>query len=172
MPKPKNKAELLQAGEHQFTKLLSLIDRYPEEEQHEDFPPGSLNRNIRDVLAHLHQWHLMMLDWYEVGMSGAQPDMPAKGYTWKTTAALNQHIRDSWSRVKLVAVRRLLGQSYLSVRALIEAHTDEELFTRKKYHWTGSTSLGAYLISATSSHYHWAHTFIRKSKKATQSKPA
>ena len=42
---------------------------------------------------------------------------------------------------------------------------DEELFTKKKYHWTGSTSLGSYLVSATSSHYDWALKLIRKSIK-------
>jgi hypothetical protein len=43
--------------------------------------------------------------------------------------------------------------SFEKVFSIIEKHTDEELFTKKKYKWTGSTSLGSYLISATSSHY-------------------
>jgi hypothetical protein len=50
--------------------------------------------------------------------------------------------------------------------ALIEAHGDEELFTKKRYAWTGSTSLGAYLVSATSSHYDWATKKLRKAKRA------
>jgi hypothetical protein len=45
---------------------------------------------------------------------------------------------------------------------MIEKHTDEELFEKKKYPWTGSTSLGAYFISATCSHYLWAYDLIRK----------
>ncbi|HOP45228.1 MAG TPA: ClbS/DfsB family four-helix bundle protein, partial [Flavobacteriales bacterium] len=38
----------------------------------------------------------------------------------------------------------------------------EELFEKKRYRWTGSTSLGAYLVSATSSHYDWALKLIQK----------
>jgi hypothetical protein len=48
---------------------------------------------------------------------------------------------------------------------LAAGHTDAELFTKRRYVWTGSTSLGAYLVSATSSHYAWAakqlRTFLR-----------
>ena len=33
------------------------------------------------------------------------------------------------------------------------------------YHWTATTSLGSYLVSATSSHYDWALKLIRKSIK-------
>lgn len=48
---------------------------------------------------------------------------------------------------------------------LVRKHTDEELFTKKKQGWTGTTSLGAYLISATSSHYDWALKTIKPIKK-------
>ncbi len=47
---------------------------------------------------------------------------------------------------------------------LIGKPTDEELFTNKCYGWTGSTSLGAYLVSATSSHYDWAIKTLRPLK--------
>jgi hypothetical protein len=49
--------------------------------------------------------------------------------------------------------------------ALIEKHTDDELFTKKKYPWTGTTSLGAFLISATSSHYDWGLKTIKPLRK-------
>ena len=42
---------------------------------------------------------------------------------------------------------------------------DDELFEKKRYKWTGSTSLGAYLVSATSSHYDWAFKLIKKCLK-------
>jgi hypothetical protein len=48
---------------------------------------------------------------------------------------------------------------------LIQKHSDEELFTKKRYAWTGTTSLGAYMISATSSHYDWALKTMRPLKK-------
>jgi len=49
--------------------------------------------------------------------------------------------------------------------AIIEIHNDDELFTKKKYNWTGTTSLGSYFISATSSHYDWGFGTIKPLKK-------
>lgn len=165
MPRPKSKQELLDLSEINFNKLKSLIEGYTEEQQKSEFHPGTMNRNICDVIAHLHQWHLMMKDWYNVGMSGAKPDIPAKGYTWKTTPELNRLIWEKYRGEDLCKMLALFSESYTIVRGIIEKHTDEELFEKKRYKWTGTTSLGAYLISATSSHYDWAIKLIKKGLK-------
>ena len=162
MPKPKTKKELIERSQANYQSLLDLINGYSEETRNKEFPPGSLNRNIRDVLAHLHHWHLMMLDWYRVGMSGKKPDMPSKGYTWKTVPDLNKAIWESYQSVTLEAMKKQFISSYLNVQELIAKHSDEELFEKKRYKWTGTTSLGAYLISNTSSHYEWGIKLIKK----------
>lgn len=95
----------------------------------------------------------MFLDWYEVGMSGKKPDMPTKGYTWKMTSELNHKIWEDYQDISLETAKELLNSSYSSLQEIIAKHSEEELFEKKRYKWTGSTSLGAYLISATSSHY-------------------
>lgn len=46
--------------------------------------------------------------------------------------------------------------------ALVAAHTDDDLFTKRRYAWTGTTSLGAYLVSATCSHDEWAIRKLRR----------
>ncbi len=169
MSKPKTKVDLLEKSQANYRKLTEFIDGLSMDEQMQDFPPGTLNRNIRDVLAHLHHWHLLALDWYSVGMAGEKPDMPAKGYSWKTTPALNLWIRDHYREIALSSVKRMLDESFHRIQKVIEAHSDDELFAKKRYQWTGSTSLGAYLISATSSHYVWAQKLIRKARKASVS---
>jgi hypothetical protein len=60
---------------------------------------------------------------------------------------------------------RLLAQSHQDVQDLILRHTDEELFKKKRYAWTGTTSLGAYLVSSTSSHYDWGLNRIKKLRR-------
>ena len=165
MPKPTSKKELLDLSASNYTKLLKFINELPSSEQLREFPKGTLNRNIRDVLAHLHAWHLMLLDWYKVGMAGEKPEIPAKGYTWKTTPELNAEIQKRYSETPMPEIRTLLDESFRQLQLLIESHTDEELFEKKRYKWTGTTSLGAYLISATSSHYDWAHKLIKKCRK-------
>jgi len=165
MPRPKNKPELLELSKKNFERLLDFINEMDMSEQTRAFPPGAMNRNIRDVLMHLHHWHLMVQDWYRVGMSGEKPDIPAKGYTWKTTPELNRWIWEKYLQTSLEAAKESFQQSYQQIRALIEKHTDEELFTKKKYKWTGTTSLGAYFVSVSSSHYDWAFKLIKKAKK-------
>jgi hypothetical protein len=98
-------------------------------------------------------------------MSGKKPDIPAKGYTWRTTSKLNHKINELYRGTALEAAKISLQASHAKVYKLIEDHSDDELFTRKKYAWTGTTSLGAYLISATSSHYDWALKLIKRGLK-------
>lgn len=165
MPRPKTKDELVESSQENFRKLNEFINIFSEQEQHLEFPKGTLNRNIRDVLAHLHHWNLMTLGWYEVGMKGDKPKMPAEGYTWKTLPDLNKSIREQYKNEELKKVKTMFSDSFQKLQAVINAHSNEELFEKKRYPWTGTTSLGAYLISAASSHYEWALKLIRKAKK-------
>lgn len=165
MARPKNKQELLKLSNENYTKLLDFVQNLSAEDLEKEFPEGYLNRNVRDVLAHLHEWHLMMIGWYEAGMRGEKPNIPAKGYTWKTTPDLNRKIWKQYRETERKEVMYMLNTSFQDIQSLIEAHTDEELFEKKRYHWTGSTSLGAYLISASSSHYDWALKLIKKCLK-------
>ncbi len=162
MPRPKTKQELVDLSQKNFQRLTDFIDSLTPEEQEKEFPKGTMNRNIKDVLAHLHHWHLMMLDWYEVGMSGEKPEMPAKGYTWKTVPDLNRVIWEKYRNENITKVRKNLNDSFSKLQDVIQTHSDEELFEKKRYKWTGTTSLGSYLISATSSHYDWAFKLIKK----------
>jgi len=165
MPRPKTKNDLLELSQQNFKKLNELIDDFPKEHLNENFPKGTLNRNTRDVLGHLHHWHLMFLSWYKVGMKGDKPAMPAEGYSWKTVSDLNKLIWEKCQPISLQKTRKSLNASYEEIQLIIQAHSEEELFEKKRYKWTGSTSLGSYLISATSSHYDWAYKLIKKAGK-------
>ncbi|EGP9994849.1 ClbS/DfsB family four-helix bundle protein, partial [Listeria monocytogenes] len=105
-------------------------------------------------------------DWYEVGMGGKKPFMPAEGFTWKTTPELNLVIWQKYQETDLAQARELLDETHNKEMVLIAGHSEEELFTKKYYKWTNTTSLGAIFISSTSSHYDWAIKKIRKFKKA------
>lgn len=166
MPRPKTKEQLLELSQSNFAKLDKLIQSLPEGGLILEFSKGTLNRNAKDVLAHLHQWHLLMIEWYRVGMNGNKPDMPAKGYTWKTLPALNLKIWNDNKDVSSAQVTIDLKGSYNKVQDIINSHSDKEMFEKKRYKWTGSTSLGAYLISNTSSHYDWAYKLIKRSLKS------
>ena len=96
--------------------------------------------------------------------------MPADGHTWKTTSALNQDIWESFQATDLATVREDLDASHMRLGALIRSHDDEELFEKRRYAWTGSTALGSYLISATSSHYGWAIKLLKRFAREVRTK--
>ena len=164
MPRPTDKKSLLELSEINFHKLLDFIDELPDEIKNRTFKNDELNerdKTISDVICHLHEWHLMMENWYKIGMSGKKPAIPAEGFTFQTLPALNRRI---WAQYKGTALKdsiKMFRKSHKEIMALIEKHNDDELFTKKKYQWTGTTSLGSYFISATSSHYDWGLKTIK-----------
>ncbi|MFS0782826.1 ClbS/DfsB family four-helix bundle protein [Bacillus sp. 1P06AnD] len=168
MPRPKTKKELIEFSERNYKALLEAVQSIPEEKWNEEFSFESLYRNIRDVMAHLHEWLVLMENAYEIGMAGKQPELPAPGYTFRTTPELNKHIWEKYQQTGLDETMELLEESHAKMMKIIEGHSDEELFTKKYYNWTGSTSLGQYLISATSSHYDWALKKIKKFKRSIE----
>lgn len=165
MPRPTSKTELQELGKQNYEKLLSFIDNMGEAEQLSEFPGGTMNRNIADVLMHLHHWHLMLQRWYTVGMKGEKSEMPATGYSWKTTPELNKWIWEKYAETDLSEAKTSLAESFRQIQTIIEKHSNEELFEKKRYKWTGTTSIGSYIVSATSSHYDWAFKLINKAKK-------
>lgn len=88
--------------------------------------------------------------------------MPGEGYTWRTLPELNQKIWGQYQNTSLEDSKGLLQQSHQKIVELIEGHTNEELFEKKVYPWTKTTTLGAYFVSSTASHYDWA---LKKLKK-------
>ncbi|MHC5215303.1 ClbS/DfsB family four-helix bundle protein [Enterococcus sp. LJL128] len=165
MARPTTKDSLLTQSKEEYQKLRSLVDTMTPEQQEQSFSFEDRDKNIRDVLIHLHEWHNMMERWYTEGMDGEKPAIPAPGYTFKTTPELNQKIWEAYQQTPLSEAKALLDKSSDRMLEIIEHHTNEELFTKKYYKWTNTTSLGAYLISSTSSHYDWAIKKIRKHKK-------
>jgi hypothetical protein len=107
----------------------------------------------------------MMMNWYQIGMSGKKPAIPAEDVTWQTLPVLNHRIYDQYKGTELQKSIGMLKKSHEEMKEIINQHSDEELFEKKRFAWTGTTSLGAYLISATSSHYDWALKTIRPIKK-------
>ncbi|NQY20003.1 MAG: ClbS/DfsB family four-helix bundle protein [Campylobacteraceae bacterium] len=164
MPRPKNKKELIDLSKERKKVLFDLINSFANKEI--SFKLDNRDKNLRDVLAHLHQWHLMFLLWYKDGMNNKKPIMPEEGYTWKRTKELNQNIWQKYQNKSFVEVELMFNDSYKKIQELIEKHSYDELYTKKYYKWTNTTSLASYLISASSSHYDWAIKLIKKEKKA------
>lgn len=160
MARARNKQQLLEFGEKELAKLLELVSILTSEQltKKEVFE----NRTVKDVIAHLHAWHLLFLTWYKEGMAGNNPEKPAPGFTWKTTPELNEKLYQDYKDIGWKETLSKFKKSHKQIMDLIKKHNDSELEEKEKYGWTGSASLASYMASSTSSHYQWASSLIKK----------
>jgi Uncharacterized conserved protein len=171
MARPSTKPDLIQAANDQFEKMWERIDSMTDEEQGKEFHFGDApnrteahwgrDKNLRDVLVHLYEWHQLLLNWVGSNLTGkAAPFLPAP-YNWKTYGTMNMEFWSKHQSTPYAEARKMLVESHKKVLELIEQFSDEELFVKKYFPWVGTTSLGSYCVSATSSHYDWAMKKIK-----------
>lgn len=162
MARPTTKQDLIIASNNQFEKLWLLIDSMSAEKQIEVFSFDDRDKNLRDVLVHLYEWHQLFLKWVHSNQTGRMINFLPEPYNWKTYPEMNVMLWKKHQVTPLEKAVALFKQSHVDVMDLIEKFSDEELFTKRYFSWTGTTNLGSYAVSATSSHYVWA---IKKLKQ-------
>lgn len=157
---------LIEQATGNYQLLVDAINRCSPEEQVGEFPFEGRDRQIRDCLVHLHEWHLLFIHWVTQNQSGhAAPFLPAN-YNWKTYPEMNIQFWQKHQVTPLETAKRLFADSHHKCIEIILGFSDDELFTKKYFTWTGTTSLGSYAVSATSSHYDWALKIIKKYQKS------
>lgn len=166
MARPTTKDQLIQASEENFKKLFILINSMTEEEKEKTFSFEDRDRDIKDVLAHLFEWHQLLLNWVDANQAGLKANFLPEPYNWKTYPQMNIVFRDKHLNTTLKDAISMLEKSHSDVMYLVAHFSNEELFTNKYFSWTGTTSLGSYCVSSISSHYNWAMKKIRKHKKS------
>lgn len=163
MPRPTGKAELLDAMDREYERLVGEVDAMVPSDR--ETSGACEHWSVKDILAHLDAWHEMFLVWESAGAAGETIEMPAPGFTWKDTPHLNEQIYLQTKGDGYTEVTARLASSHARVRSIVSGYTDRDLSTKRLFKWTGSTSVLSYAISATSSHYDWASKLIRKFKK-------
>ena len=165
MPRPTTKADLIQAANEQFAKLWTLIGEMSDEEKSADIVPNERDKNVRDILVHLYEWHCLLLNWIRSNTNrNPAPFLPAP-YNWKTYPQMNVAFWEKHQSTSYTDAETILNKTHKEVMALIETFSNEELFSKGVFDWTGTTTLGSYCVSATSSHYDWAINDIKKALK-------
>ncbi|MDE5577802.1 MAG: ClbS/DfsB family four-helix bundle protein [Oscillospiraceae bacterium] len=166
MPRPTTKTELLKAAEENYSKLEKLIASLTEEQLNTPFDFSGdekkkeahwrRDKNLRDVLVHLYEWHTLLLNWVAANENGESKPFIPEPYNWKTYGEMNVELWKKHQGTSLEKAQKMLEKSHADTLALAEKFSDEELFTKGKFKWVGGSVLGSYFISVTSSHYDWA----------------
>lgn len=175
MSRAKTKTELLEAAVEEYNKLLLMIENMTEKELSVEFDfsgfPSkkeahwSRDKCIRDIIIHLYEWHMLLIKWVEANRVGKNVAFLPEPYNFRTIADMNIGFFNKHQQTKLEDAYILFNDSHSKVLKIIEMYSDEELFTKKYFNWTGSSSLGSYCVSATSSHYNWAMKKLKAHKR-------
>lgn len=176
MPRPRNKQDLLKAGEEYYAKLIEIADSMSEKEMNTDFDFSGdsskkerhwgRDKNLRDIWVHLYEWHRMLLEFVDTNLNkdSNAPFLP-EPYTWKTYGDMNVEYWKKYQKTSLEDARKMFKKSHKDVMKLAENLSEEQLFTKGTYPWIGDSVLGSYFVSCLSSHYDWAIKKLKAHKK-------
>jgi len=176
MARPTTKKDLVIVANEQYDKLWGIINSMNDEDQRKDFTfdkeiagneaHWKRDNNVRDVLIHLYEWHQLLLNWVASNQKGVSATFLPSPYNWKTYGDMNIGFWEKHQNTSYEKAVENLKESHQKVMALIETFSNEELFSKNHIDWTGTSTLGSYCVSATSSHYDWAMKKLKKHLKS------
>lgn len=165
----------MRAAQDNVEKLSSLIESMTEIELNTLFDFSSdvkkkeahwkRDKNLRDILIHLYEWHQLLLNWVSSNMNGDERLFLIPPYNWKTYGDMNVEFWKKHQDTTLEDAEKMYIKSHNDVMKLAETFSDKELFTKNMFPWVGGSTLGSYFVSATASHYDWAMKKLKAHKK-------
>lgn len=180
MSRPTTKLDLIMAAEENYKKLNSLISNLTEDELSTPFDftkddkkkeaHWRRDKNLRDVLIHLYEWHQLILNWVNANQNGEPKPFIPSPYNWKTYGEMNMGFWEKHQKTSLLESKEMLNKSHEAVMSLAASLTNEELFSKYVFKWVGGSTLGSYFVSATSSHYDWAIKKLKAHQKNVKNK--
>jgi hypothetical protein len=183
MPRATTKTDLLKMANEQFDKLWKMIDSMNGAEQSADFcfdaesltqKDGAAHwkrdKNLRDVLIHLYEWHQLVLTWVAEGERGeARPFLPP-GITWANYQKMNAGFFEKHKGTAYYDAKRMLKDSHAQVVALMERYSDEELFVKFPFKLSVKSSIAEYnMIHELLEQVDWNCTLLEEVRECIQS---
>lgn len=171
MGRPSSKTDLINAAAINYDKMNVMISNLTETELSMPFDFSDdekkkeahwkRDKNLRDILIHLYEWHQLLLNWIQANENGEGKSFIPQPYNWRTYGDMNVEFWKKHQSTSLEQAREMLKKSHKDVLNLAEKFSNEDLFSKSVYKWVGGSTLGSYFVSATSSHYEWAMKKLR-----------
>ena len=175
MSRATTKKELINTAMDNYAKLNKIISELTDKELSVPFDFSGdekkkeahwkRDKNLRDILVHLYEWHQLILNWVYSNRKGITVSFLPEPYNWKTYGDMNVEFWKKHQDTLLENAFIMLNKSHNEVVSLAETFTDRELFSKGVYKGTGGTTLGSYFVSSLSSHYDWAIKKLKAHKK-------
>ena len=140
MVRPKTKENLTIAAKENFEKLNTLISKMSDKELTTPFDFSKdekkkeahwkRDKNLRDILIHLYEWHQLILNWVESNQKGEEKPFLPEPYNWRTYGDMNVEFWKKHQNTSLEDATRALEKSHKNVLEIAEKFTNEELFSK------------------------------------------
>lgn len=161
MPQPQDKSSLLEQAQQSYSTLMDLITSTESKPLETDFEPlpastkcttFAQGNNLRDLLAHAYEWQQLQSAFVANIRNGQPQDFIPDPYrkNYKEMDQANWQRHQSTPLDKSIA---LLQGSHKEMIDLMETFTQDELFGKKVFKVTYTTTMAAYFISVTISPY-------------------
>lgn len=137
MPRPTTKADLIEAANTNFEKLTTLIESLSDEERLADIFPNERDKNERDVLVHLSEWHRLLVEWINANTKGVAAPFLPEPYNWRNLPAHEYRILE---KTPEYAVCGCSGNAAKNTRGGIEPYRNifqRPTFCQKCVHMDG-----------------------------------
>ncbi|MGR3806587.1 ClbS/DfsB family four-helix bundle protein [Pasteurella testudinis] len=175
MGRANTKTDLITSAQGNFDELNAFIASLSEKELATAFDFAAdhnkteahwqRDKNLRDILIHLYEWHKLLLNWIHANQHGTSAPFLPPPYNWKTYGAMNIGFWQQHQNTTPATADKLFRQSHAEVMALAESFSEHELFTKNVFAWVGGSTLGAYFVSTSASHYAWALKKLKAHRK-------
>ena len=174
MSKPTNKQELIAAMQDGYKKLNDQIDKMSTEVALApfNFPSDpkkcgvrwAYDRCLRDLLAHLYEWQVLMRIFVQNIRDGHPKDYLPDEYR-KNYHEMDKMLVEKHQSTSLDDAKRLLAELHQEMLDLANSFTDEELFSKGVFKTTYTTTMAAYFESVTTSPYAQATKLLKTHQK-------
>lgn len=152
----------IQAERKQLEELLACLG------QEELTLPGVCGGwSVKDIMAHLIAWERQFLSWYMAGLQGEYPKPMTMRKEWDE---FNRHIFETNCARSLEEISGEFKSSYQRILTTVQGISPEDLFTPRRFPWTGKFTLATFVGANTYHHYTWAQTHILRWQSRRQSR--
>ncbi len=159
---PKNREHLLDLITGHFRKLWKLLENLGEEQ-------ASLavdeNFTIKDLVVIRIWWLQAAQRWIEDGQQDKTFALPADGFNWQQTPALNLQTARDQRNTSLDDARDQLKRLNFELLQLIDTLDDRQLTETGQFAWAGKWPVMRWISVGSSSQYDGAAKQIRKALK-------
>lgn len=161
MAQPTNKQSLIDLAQEGYTQLMQALSNAGTPALETAFIPKeskakcttfAQGENMRDVLTHIYEWQRLQAAFVANIRKDEPKDFIPDPYrkNYKEMDEVNRLKHQTTSIQQAIA---LLQESHPEMISLIESFTEEELFGKKVFKVTYTTTMAAYFASVTTSPY-------------------